>query len=156
MRDARFAGDFGKCEIDGCATCVRRDVRGSIASMWKSSSPLDCSRFLSDNTSCTIFMVQLQLPVEAHLQAGAPQMVWLRLELPTDHSSARLGVTLDLLDKTPTRMPESTSLRFVPAPLVNRDVVIRVSKLSQWVDPSDVVINGSRHLHGVARVDPLA
>ena len=143
--------DFGKCGLDNCASCVHRDVRASLVRLWRSPpAGQNCSRFLTPNvTLCHIFLLELQIPEEAHLEAGASRSVWLRVELPTDEASARVGITLDLLDKTPTRQPESTSLRFVPAPLVRQDVEVRVSKLSRWLDPSDVVVNGSRHLHGL-------
>lgn len=149
---------FGKCGLDACATCVHRDVRGRLATLWRSSSTagLNCSRFLSRTATatavaamCHVILLELRMPDEAHLQAGAPQSVWLRVELPTDGVSTRVGVTIDLLDKTPTRQPESTSIRFVPTPLARSDVAVRVSKLSRGLDPSDVVVNGSRHLHGL-------
>ena len=85
----------------------------------------------------------------AHTQYGAPHELWMHVEVP--QSGARLGITLDCFDKTSTRIVESSSVRFVPAPLASESAKLSmmVSKLGSWVDPADVALNGSRHLHGL-------
>ena len=64
---------------------------------------------------------------------------------------ARFGITVDMWNKTSTRIVESSSVRFVPAPLTSPmdELTMQVSKLGSWVDPADVALNGSRHLHGL-------
>lgn len=86
---------------------------------------------------------------QAHTEYGAPHELWVHVDVP--ESGARFGVTVDMYDKTATRLVESSSVRFVPVPLTSATdrLTMQVSKLGSWVDPADVALNGSRHLHGL-------
>lgn len=122
--------DFGKPGLGSCRECEHLDVRPELVALWRNG----CS-----------FRAQLRMPGAAHRDYGAPAEAWLRVDVPND--GARIAVTLDLFNKTATRIPESTSVRFVPAPVAR--LTPKVSKLGSWIDPATVVLNGSRHLHGL-------
>ena len=65
-------------------------------------------------------------------------------------SVLRVNITLWAFNKTATRTTESWWLRFQPAEnAALRHRNMRLSKLGSLIDPLDVVLNGSRSLHGV-------
>jgi hypothetical protein len=91
-----------------------------------------------------------EAPVEAHTRYGAPARLALLLEF---RGAAELNVTLQVFDKTATRLPESAWLRFTPTqPKQPSSVKWSMQKVGLDVDPLSVVINGSRHLHAVEKV----
>ena len=60
-----------------------------------------------------------------------------------------LDVTLQWYQKTATRLPESLMFLFTPEPnpqLV--DSFWYMSKMGSWIDPANVVRNGSQYMHG--------
>eukprot|EP00662_Eupelagonemidae_sp_cell21_P027763 gene27763-64356_t len=137
---APLNADFGKPGLnESCPRCAHLDLRSTLVELW--TAPAGCAAVPG---RCRRFAARLRPPTYAHTDYGAPDEVWLRVGVPS--AGARLNVTVDLYNKTPTRIPESSSVRFVPAPLA-QGWAPRVSKLGRWVDPADVVLNGSRHLH---------
>ena len=73
---------------------------------------------------------------------GAPQLMWLEIIVG---SSEQLNMTLYIVNKTATRLPESLSIYFDPP--ISDDTKVFVTKLGSQVDVSSVVHNGSQHLH---------
>ena len=73
---------------------------------------------------------------------GAPQLMWLEIIVG---SSGQLNMTLYIVNKTATRLPESLSIYFDPP--ISDDTKVFVTKLGSQVDVSSVVHNGSQHLH---------
>lgn len=92
------------------------------------------------------FLLQLLFPSQAVEQFGAPGVAWVQLEVPADE--ARLVFTLQWFDKPACRLPEAVWFSFSPA-VSSRGW--RIEKLGGWIDPRDVVRNGSRHLHACGR-----
>ena len=146
VEGARLNGDFGKPGLESCPYCEHLDLRASLLGLWTATAS-NCSSFVTG--PCRRFALHLGMSNHAHTQYGAPHELWMHVEVP--QSGARFGVTLDLFSKTSTRIVESSSVRFVPAPLASESAKLSmmVSKLGSWVDPADVALNGSRHLHGL-------
>ncbi len=74
--------------------------------------------------------------------AGAPPLIQILVETG-DASSFLLSVIV--ANKTATRLPESTSVRFAPS----SQCAWSMRKLGQDLDPSKVQVGGSKHLHAV-------
>lgn len=138
--------DFDKVGIDtGGAT--HRDVHPSLVALWSRNS-----------TNATDFLVHLEFPKDVVELAGAPVDAWLQVSVP--HSGAAVSLELQIFNKTATRLPEASFLRFVPAPYMAQqgsgagvtrlDTQWSMEKLGTEVDPRDVVVGGSKHQHIVS------
>eukprot|EP01050_Picozoa_sp_SAG11_P001045 SAG11_NODE_42_length_20827_cov_9.289801_6_plen_690_part_00 len=143
---ASLNGDFGKPGLSGTE---HLDLRASLLGLWMApnSSCSNSSSFVRGG--CHQFALHLGMDAHAHTMYGAPHELWVRVDVPD--AGARFGITVDMFNKTSTRLIESSSVRFVPAPLASPTdtLTMQVSKLGSWVDPADVALNGSRHLHGL-------
>jgi hypothetical protein len=91
------------------------------------------------------FLVELTMPEAAHLRYGAPATLWLRVEVPPERAEAHLDLVW--LDKTTTRLPESLWMIFRPRAADPRGWRLHV--LDQELDPTETLVNGSRHLAAV-------
>eukprot|EP00049_Salpingoeca_infusionum_P003197 m.64385 g.64385 ORF g.64385 m.64385 type:complete len:732 (+) comp12011_c0_seq2:41-2236(+) len=80
---------------------------------------------------------------------GAPAAIYSDVTLNT--TNKQLNVRFTTLNKTATRLPESAWLKFNPNVSPQQTVPSgwMMDKLGYLVDPLNVVINGSRHLHSV-------
>ena len=94
------------------------------------------------------FLLEGKLPDSLVTEYGAPERIWLELNLPKiddPRVTIPVNMTVYFVNKTPTRIPESLSMYFSP-----RDVntsSMAVSKVGQYVSVTDVVKNGSTHVH---------
>ena len=91
----------------------------------------------------------------SHELAGAPEAVWVTYTFgkedatqpPASATNPRHGsIHLDvvLVNKTRTRLPEAIWFKFKPS---GADVDVsswRLNKLGSWIDPTEVVVNGSQ------------
>lgn len=87
-------------------------------------------------------LVQTSLP--DGITGGPPASVWLLYEVTGKRS---LNFTVFVEGKAPTRLPEAQWVSFQP--MLTAEAVVVIDKMSEWVDPLDVAVNGSFHLHGV-------
>ena len=82
---------------------------------------------------------------QLHKLYGAPSSLWIRFDFPGWGGGA-INISLELRDKTPTRLPEGLFFRF------NASAVgagWRVDKIGEPVDPFAVVAGGNQRHHGV-------
>ena len=79
--------------------------------------------------------------------AGAPRVAWVRWEAAAGVGT-RLNASVDLIDKTATRLPEATYFGFTPAG--SAAGAWAMDKLGEWVDPLDVIDGAARGLHAVS------
>ena len=80
--------------------------------------------------------------VDFHSVAGTPAQVWSQYVL--DSSTSTITISITLLDKTPTRIPEALWLVFNST----SNSTFNINKLGVSINPTSVVYNGSAHLHG--------
>jgi hypothetical protein len=80
---------------------------------------------------------------------GAPAAAWLNVTLPVADPSV-ISIEVTLVNKTATRIPESLVVFFRPQ--VDNPNQMQLNKLGQLIDPIDIVMNGSHHLHGLSTV----
>ena len=81
---------------------------------------------------------------------GTPAQVWLEISLPkvvSPDEAVPITMTVYLVNKTSTRIPESLSLHFNPNTTVIDPSTMVVSKLGRLVNVLDVINNGSKHVH---------
>ena len=112
-------------------------------------------------TNGSAIVADLELPAEAWTLYGGPRSLRLVLSLPS--MSEGLQITLTVLNKTATRIAEEAWFEFRPA-LPGADNIANVarggggggdgwdiafSKLGSSVDPTDMLTNGSKTLHGI-------
>mmetsp|Transcript_22686 Transcript_22686/g.44914 ORF Transcript_22686/g.44914 Transcript_22686/m.44914 type:complete len:749 (-) Transcript_22686:322-2568(-) len=88
------------------------------------------------------FAFQSVLPASMAADYGSPRQAWTAVAVT---GPAAVSVELLLFNKTATRLPESMWSSFVPAGACEW----RMDKLGSSIDPLDVVVNGSSHLHAV-------
>lgn len=99
-----------------------------------------------------VFHVQLSFPASAVALAGAPPVVFVSLSVPLDKQATSFDITLQVFNKTATRLPEAMFLRFVPpVPVGGGGAGYAMEKLGEWVDALDVVVGGGKHSSTTSR-----
>jgi hypothetical protein len=91
-------------------------------------------------------------PQVLHEEYGAPSDLWLQYDLPGSGSASRaINVSLTMLNKTATRLPEGFFFRFKPWGGSGGGAPLRysVDKLGRPVDPLEVQPGGNHRQHGV-------
>ena len=93
---------------------------------------------------------------------GASQSVIMDIEVPTSTAPSDqipIQLTMYIVKKTSTRIPESLSVLFKPNTNLVDAKTLSVSKLGEYVNVLDVITNGSKHVHssdkGVKYGDPV-
>lgn len=121
---------------------MHREVAATLHSLW-----------LLETSDTASFLVETAFAADVHELAGAPEALWLRLDVPRGAAAGGvLNVTLEMFNKTATRLPEGLFLRFnASAPRG-----WRFETLGSDVDPFDVVPGGNQHLHGARAAVALA
>eukprot|EP01105_Mastigella_eilhardi_P016897 TRINITY_DN3872_c0_g1_i1.p1 TRINITY_DN3872_c0_g1~~TRINITY_DN3872_c0_g1_i1.p1 ORF type:complete len:728 (+),score=198.55 TRINITY_DN3872_c0_g1_i1:284-2467(+) len=125
--------DFGKPNVDN-ASPEHKTWNSPLAALWQKG---DCSA-----------LAQLAVPTEAFSKYGAPQTVWLRINIVAD----TVALEYYLVNKTSTRLPEAAFVSFDADTSADTGAWYIV-KSGERVDPLDIVTNGSCHLHSL---DPTA
>lgn len=148
-----FLLDFGKPNVTS-ANPLHQEVDQSLVAAWTregtdpsggGASFLVHSRLTPDGTSVL------------HVQYGAPADIWTRIDVPgLANPNPSINISLALFDKTGTRLPESTFLRFNPLSTIGAAAAPGASlqtwyagKVGEWVSAADVQPNGNRRHHGV-------
>ena len=109
--------------------------------MWKSQ--LQKLYAKQQGAACS-FLVQTAFDPETTAEYGAPAVVWSRVDV----ASNNISVEVLMLNKTTTRRSESILVQFLPAPTGAATGDWSVDKLGEWLNISDVVDGGAKHLHG--------
>eukprot|EP01087_Luapelamoeba_hula_P000994 TRINITY_DN10754_c0_g1_i1.p1 TRINITY_DN10754_c0_g1~~TRINITY_DN10754_c0_g1_i1.p1 ORF type:complete len:714 (-),score=88.74 TRINITY_DN10754_c0_g1_i1:50-2191(-) len=122
------AMDFGKPDVTRGNPRVQ-NYTTKLTNMWKSD---------------TRILLQLKVDTYAVIYGGAPQNIWVEYEA----GDRQINIRLLLSNKTSTRLPEAHWFSFMPDRSANPGQWI-FSKLGADVNPFDVVLNGSQHIHGV-------
>ncbi|XP_041366373.1 uncharacterized protein LOC121381225 [Gigantopelta aegis] len=99
-----------------------------------------------DSSQCR-FLVNTAFPSESFQNYGAPPDVWITYNIEETPTISGLYAELQWFGKRPTRMPEA--LLFVFKPVAQNDHSWRMQKLGQFLDPLNVVLNGSQTQHGI-------
>lgn len=104
--------------------------------------------------SCS-FLVESKIPPGLpHMKYGAPDTVWTTVTVNASSVAAQgddsttIDLTVTWLNKTTTRMAESSWVSFIPnvrAPSTGW----QISSLGSQVDPTRVVEHGATHLHAM-------
>jgi len=123
--------DLGKHDMNVSTIQI---LSPSIKSLWSS---------LNKTSMEYQFLVQLMFNSSTVVtDYGAPSSMWLEVTFSND---TQLNITLYIVNKTATRLPESLSLYFDPP--VKEGSRMFVTKLGSLVDVESVIHNGSQHLH---------
>ena len=99
---------------------------------------------MAANTSAVV--ADLLPPAFISKTYGGPARLRLVLSLPSQAEG--LQVSLVIVEKTTTRLPEEGWVEFRPSGLTS-SAIIGIEKLGSMVDPADMLVNGSRTLHAV-------
>ena len=127
-----YSLDFGKPNMS-LASPAHQEVVQTLRGLW------------IDNTSTplvTTFLTEVFFePASLSILYGAPASAWMRYEI----RGANIDCTLEIFNKTATRLPEGMFLRFSVPP----STTWSVNKLAgSPIDPFDVVPGGNNHQHG--------
>lgn len=141
--------DFGKPGIAKLPYATRQTMLPKVQQVWSQSAAASSS----SQGSCSI-LVHMTMPSDGVTLFGAPTDVWTSFALSPGSGTVHLDATVQLFNKTATRLPESGWLQFNPAPpppaaLAQVEPTWFVGKLGEFVPVDAVVNNGSKHLHGV-------
>lgn len=132
--------DFCKVGIDtGGATY--RNIVGEVTGLWYAAG--NSSNGYPVNT--VVFHAEVSFPQEAVTLAGAPPLAYVTTVVPVS-GGGPVEVTVQVFNKTATRLPESMFVRFAPGAVT----AASMEKLGEWVDPVDVVIGGAQRHHSVS------
>ncbi|MBT9871719.1 DUF5054 domain-containing protein [Bacteroides salyersiae] len=93
----------------------------------------------------TSVILELGLPQRDKFVYGAPQTVYLKYTFPFEKK--QIEVELGWFDKKKNRVPEALWYSFTP--LLSKASTLLLNKMGTEVDVTDVVENGSRHMHAV-------
>ncbi|KAH3758229.1 glycoside hydrolase [Pelomyxa schiedti] len=121
--------DFGKPGMDE-ANPQHATWYPSLLSLWQRSE-------------CEV-MAEISFSDECHVYYGAPSTAWISIEPHTTSSS--LSITLTMVEKTATRLAEAGFFQFNPN---TNSGTWNLIKTGESVDPLDIAVNGSSHLHGI-------
>jgi hypothetical protein len=91
------------------------------------------------------FLLEMNMDSHPHEFAGAPSKIWLSVVV--DSANTALSLTLYVMNKTATRLPESLSFAFTPQ-VPDADSWY-MDVMGSWISPLEVMRNGSHHQHGV-------
>jgi len=97
------------------------------------------------------FLVELQMPEESYTKYGSAPTLWHQIDVEA-HDRNEIRTTLTILNKTATRLPEALWVTFNPVPQTDNAWLWSLQKLGEPVDPNQVVLNGSHHIHAVESV----
>jgi hypothetical protein len=124
------SGDYGKGGLPA-------EIQGGL---WHTR--LQALYAKQEGDACS-FLMQSAFDAEVSSEYGAPATVWSKIDV------ARSNIIIDvvLVNKTRTRLPESLHLQFLPAPSYTETGKWSVDKLGSWLNVSDVVSGGCKHLH---------
>lgn len=124
------------------------------------SVPTMVGLWVDKATAPTQLTALLTLPDFTHTNYGAPGEIWVQYTLGEDGGDGGGGegsvsLSLQVFDKTPTRLAEATLLTFLPLPAASASpppdaMAWSMRKLESWVDPLESVSGGSPHSHGVS------
>ncbi|KAJ9464546.1 hypothetical protein DIPPA_09975 [Diplonema papillatum] len=92
-------------------------------------------------------VAELQVNTTLHTSFGAPEVVYITYDFA---ANSTIGITLQMFNKTATRLPEATYFRFVPSVPSAGDIMWQMDKLGTWTNPLDVLDGASKGLHAVA------
>ncbi len=91
------------------------------------------------------FLLELKLAENASSQYGAPKLVYLKVDFPSNEPAIHFD--LQWFEKPANRLPEAAWLSFNPVTLTSGQWAM--DKLGAQISPLDVIKNGNRKLHGV-------
>eukprot|EP01114_Cavostelium_apophysatum_P014791 TRINITY_DN3921_c0_g1_i1.p1 TRINITY_DN3921_c0_g1~~TRINITY_DN3921_c0_g1_i1.p1 ORF type:complete len:770 (+),score=169.72 TRINITY_DN3921_c0_g1_i1:47-2311(+) len=93
-------------------------------------------------------LIELSMPSDSYQLFGAPITLWSKFAFKGgEDGDLEIKIELEWFNKTATRLPESHWFGFNP--IVPFDWNLYLKKLGEWVDPLQIALNGSQHLHGV-------
>jgi len=127
--------EYGKPNV----TCCSQLISPRLINVWKKNS-----------SSSVIVLTQMSFNESLHLDYGAPQELWLRINI----SNQQLGVinlSIILLNKSATRLPET--MYFSMNPMPESDQIMGewlMDKMNEWVSPLDVADGASHGVHGIS------
>jgi len=94
------------------------------------------------------FLLVLALPPDLVSDYGAPATVHVHVRVEKRGADARVSFDLLLRDKTATRLPEALFFVFTPRQQ-QQSHTWWMHKISSYIAPHEVMLNGSHHQHGV-------
>lgn len=107
-----------------------------VESIWKTVS----------SSGSDVITTEMTFDLQAHEECGAPAAVWVTLSAP--RGARDVNVTVLLVNKTATRLPEALFLTFQPTNVTKGSWTM--TKLGSAMDPADVVEGGATHLHALS------
>eukprot|EP01028_Stygiella_incarcerata_P006800 TRINITY_DN276_c0_g2_i6.p2 TRINITY_DN276_c0_g2~~TRINITY_DN276_c0_g2_i6.p2 ORF type:complete len:816 (+),score=194.97 TRINITY_DN276_c0_g2_i6:533-2980(+) len=125
--------DFGKPNVESASP---------LRKWWW---PKDVRVFRRSMEQIDTVAVRLSMPDECVEEYGCPEFAWIFYQAAS--GSKDISTDVYMQNKTPTRLPES--VWFQVSPKVDDPSRWTMDKMGEMVSPTDVMVNGSRHLHGV-------
>lgn len=123
--------DFGKYRMDQSALQL---ASPSVKELWR--------KFNKTSMEYSFLLQLVFNSSQLTTDYGAPEEMWLEINVG---NQTTLNMTLYIVNKTATRLPESLSLYFDP-PLKD-NAKMYITKLGSPVPIDSVIQNGSQHLH---------
>lgn len=134
--------DFGKPNVSS-ANPQHFAMPATLSSLWSKAS---------SSPGVTSFLIETTFNDVLHTYYGAPETMWMRLDVPTGTGAGGINITFELFNKTATRLPEGLFIRFN----ASASDGWRVTKVGAEVDPFDVVEGGNHHCHGATGVTAMS
>lgn len=112
------------------------------------SVPTLTNVWIDSPTSPRQITARMVLPDTQHILYGAPSELWATYTVTLEGA---VDYTLQIFNKTATRLAEAALLKFATLPSAGRsDSIWRMKKLNSWINPLDNVGGGSPHQHVVS------
>ncbi|WP_462431214.1 DUF5054 domain-containing protein [Bacteroides nordii] len=125
--------DYGKHQLAATGVPHKTWVYKLLRAFWKKEKQE------------TSVVLELGLPQKDNFMYGAPHTVYLKYIFPRDKKEIK--IELNWFDKKKNRIPEALWYSFMP--LLKEQPTLILDKMGTEVDVTDVVENGSRHMHAV-------
>ena len=113
--------------------------------------PMNPAAAQSGRNGCS-FVLQTEFDPLASSDYGAAAG-WTTVDV--DPSTGEVAVAIKMYNKSSTRLPEAMFVQALPAVAIGRGANWTVNKLGSFIDASDVLDGGTKHLHGITRQPAL-
>jgi len=135
ITDCKWASiDFGKLNLS-IANPQNQTLYPSLTGLWTKTLP----------DGGIYFLEELSMPTESWIYYGAPTNLTVEITI-----GVNVDIVVTLWNKTATRLPEGLFYSFQPN--ITNAGGWHMNKLSSWINPQDIVLNGSAHMHAVDKI----
>ena len=139
-----FTYDYINGHSESGGFCKKGSNNFTVSQTWH---PIVKNIYVGGGGDGATILVHMAMPMDACAKYGGSfQEAWLNV---TVLSSTAIVLEMNLFNKIPTMIGESTMLTFAPAPELLKTKAWQLDKIGTSIDPENVIDGGNQFNHGV-------